>query len=264
VKDLLRRTITGITLVILFSGSILLGPLPFAIMILVLYGLSITELFRLLSRGGHRPCGMLALSGALLIVFLFLGLFIHLNPLWMILPAILWIAGTLRMKSPGTSFLYIFWLAVPLGSFLALGWMPGGSVYHPLLPLCVIFLIWVNDIFAYLGGRFFGKHPMTPELSPGKTWEGFSGGMVFSVLGGWVLFRITGTFSCPVWIVTGGLVGLLGVAGDLFESGLKRKYGVKDTGTLLPGHGGILDRFDSLLLATPVILLVILFSNLAL
>ena len=104
---------------------------------------------------------------------------------------------------------------------------------------------------------------MTPKLSPGKTWEGFIGGVAFSLLGGWILFRVTGTFSGPVWVATGGLVGLLAVAGDLFESGLKRRFGVKDTGSLLPGHGGILDRFDSLLLAAPVLLLVILLSHLA-
>jgi len=128
----------------------------------------------------------------------------------------------------------------------------------------VIALVWVNDTFAYLTGSLVGRHKMTPVLSPGKTWEGFAGGVIFTLLGGWIIWRITGMLGAGTWIAISLIVASLGLAGDLFESGLKRTVKVKDTGTLLPGHGGILDRFDSLLFVAPAVVILILLIKLLL
>jgi phosphatidate cytidylyltransferase len=159
--------------------------------------------------------------------------------------------------------LVLFWMAIPLSSFFALGWTvkgplsnPGG--YHHLLPLSVIVLVWINDTFAYVVGKLMGRHKLTPRLSPGKTWEGLIGGMVFSALGGWMMYRFAGTYELWVWILLAFITGVFGLMGDLFESGLKRKRNLKDTGGILPGHGGVLDRFDSLLFIAPVVFLVLL------
>jgi phosphatidate cytidylyltransferase len=262
VKNLLKRTATGITLVVLFAGPIWLGPIPFLVMILAVYILAISELFRLLARGGHRPCGMLAVSGATLIGITFAGLYAHANPLWFILPLVLWIGGSMRTGSPAASSLYLFWIAVPFASFLSLAWVAEGPGYRPVIPLLVIALVWINDIFAFLWGSIIGKHPMTPRISPKKTWEGFAGGFLFNLLIGWIISRFSGSYSPATWIIAAGIISILALAGDLFESGLKRRYGVKDTGTLLPGHGGILDRFDSLMFAAPAVLFILILNNL--
>ena len=261
-KDLIRRTITGISLVVLFTGSIVLGPTPFMLMILLVYGLSIRELFRLLSVRKWVPGGLIAGSGALLLVAVYASLYLHGNPLWLILPAALWIAGYTWSGSGFAGVLSLFWLSIPFVSFFALGWFLDGAGYRPLIPASVIALVWINDTFAYLVGSLLGKHPMTPKLSPKKTWEGFVGGVVFNLVAGWLFFRFSGTLTASAWIIGASVISLLGLAGDLFESGLKRKYEVKDTGSLLPGHGGILDRFDSLLFVSPVLLLAFIILNL--
>jgi len=103
---------------------------------------------------------------------------------------------------------------------------------------------------------------MTPNLSPGKTWEGFAGGMLFTMLAGWIFYHFTGLHNPATWILAGAISALFGLTGDLFESGLKRKHNLKDSGGLLPGHGGILDRFDSLLFVAPAMFLLFLLLQL--
>ncbi len=261
-KEIIRRTATGISLVVPFTGSILLGPLPFLVMILLIYGLGTWELYRLLSIGKKLPGGLIAGAGALFITATVAGLQYHIHPLWFALPLTMWLVGSLWPGCGKAGKLVLLWLAIPLAAFTALGWLPGGAGYHPLLPLSVIVLVWINDIFAYLTGSLLGKHPITPRLSPGKTWEGFVGGIVFTLLAGWLLFRITGVNSAASWILSAGIISILGFAGDLFESGIKRKHDVKDMGNFLPGHGGILDRFDSLLFVAPALLVVLVILNL--
>jgi len=126
-------------------------------------------------------------------------------------------------------------------------------------------LTWANDTLAYFTGRLMGKHKMLPSVSPGKTWEGFAGGMLGSMVAAaimkfWVLGGV-GWWACLALGVAAGIVGPLG---DLSESALKRSFGKKDSGRLLPGHGGILDRVDALLLVAPVVWLhVALFPRVA-
>jgi phosphatidate cytidylyltransferase len=119
-----------------------------------------------------------------------------------------------------------------------------------LLPLALVLLIWMNDTMAYLVGSFIGKTPFSP-VSPKKTWEGTAGGailtMALAMAWGWY----SQLFTLTDWAVLALCASVAGTAGDLFESKLKRTAGVKDSGTMMPGHGGALDRFDSLLIATP-------------
>jgi len=125
-----------------------------------------------------------------------------------------------------------------------------GFSYKPIL--FVLFLIWANDTGAYLVGRSIGRTKLAPNISPGKTWEGTAGGVIIAMIIGFVV--ATYGFHLPTWPWVGAalLTGVSCTIGDLFESKLKRAKGVKDSGNLLPGHGGILDRFDALLLAAPV------------
>jgi phosphatidate cytidylyltransferase len=262
VKELILRTATGIFLVVLLAGVILLGALPLLAIVLLIYVLGTRELFKLISAEKGIPSALIALSGALLILGINAGLNYHTHALWLILPAVLWLIGTIQPGNLNAGILVMFWLALPLSSFTALGWVPGGASYTPLFPLSLMVLVWFNDIFAYVAGSLIGKHALTPRLSPGKTWEGLVGGILFSQLAGWLIFRITGTMSPATWMISAGIISLLGLAGDLFESGLKRRFQVKDSGNLLPGHGGILDRFDSLFFVAPALLLFLLILNL--
>jgi len=121
----------------------------------------------------------------------------------------------------------------------------------------VLFTTWASDTFAYFAGRAFGKHKIVPSISPNKTLEGFIGGFIGCIITGAVFSYIAGI---PWWmgIHVGMISGILAPLGDLFESKIKRLCNVKDSGTLLPGHGGVLDRFDSLLFTAPITLIYIL------
>jgi len=263
-KELILRTLTGITLIVLVAGSILLGPVIFAGMALIIYGLSVIELNSLFHKEKSKRGWIQAIPGFLLLILSFATLEYHLYPAWLIVPAGLWLFSTLRWGFNLPGLLSFLWLSLPYSSFLALGWLAGDYSYQSRLPLAVIALVWVNDTFAYLTGSLMGRHKMTPVLSPGKTWEGFAGGVIFTLLGGWITWRITGMLGAGTWIAISLIVASLGLAGDLFESGLKRTVKVKNTGKLLPGHGGILDRFDSLLFVAPAVVILILLIKLLL
>lgn len=121
--------------------------------------------------------------------------------------------------------------------------------------LYALFIVWTTDSGAYMIGRKLGKHKLAPHISPNKTWEGSIGGSLVATIVGsvfWYFFPI-GHYSLVVMIILTLIFSVVGQFGDLVESALKRYYGVKDSGKILPGHGGILDRFDSLLLVLPVI-----------
>ena len=127
-----------------------------------------------------------------------------------------------------------------------------------VLTVMVMLMVWGADIFAYFGGKTFGKHPLAPHISPKKTWEGFFSGYIGSLVGAFLIFYlvpiqspITAVQLIPMAI----LVATFGPIGDLMESKLKRKANMKDSSTILPGHGGFFDRFDAVLLAAPVALI---------
>lgn len=127
--------------------------------------------------------------------------------------------------------------------------------YSPLFPCAIIFSVWINDTMAYLVGSLIGKTPFS-RISPKKTWEGTIGGGILCVavityLGNTI--PRAGELDAVDWIILSSLVAVFGTIGDLFESKLKRTAGLKDSGKILPGHGGFLDRFDSMLVATPVV-----------
>ncbi len=135
---------------------------------------------------------------------------------------------------------------------LATGYEQEG--YNPHLLLGLFFLLWTNDTGAYLVGSAIGKHKLWERISPGKTWEGFFGGVVLSMAIGYVISLFYTELHYIIWMVIALIASVIGTLGDLVKSVFKRSIHVKDSGTILPGHGGILDRFDSFLLATPFVL----------
>ncbi len=122
-------------------------------------------------------------------------------------------------------------------------------------------LIWSSDTFAYLTGKFFGKHKMAPKISPKKTWEGFAGGVVLTLILGFFVEKFHPDLRGN-WIAVGFLVSVFAPLGDLVESQLKRTFGVKDSGNIIPGHGGILDRLDSFIICVPVVYLYFILEKL--
>ncbi len=261
-KELLIRTLTGIALIALITGSIILGPVSFTAMLLLVYLLGLKELFGLLQKRDLSIRWFRALPGILLLLIIYAVFHYKLSLFWLLLPPAIWLITALRVGLSLAGTLAFLWLGIPLSSYLALGWMQGEGGYHYFLPLALIALIWINDTFAYLSGSLLGRHKMTPLLSPGKTWEGFIGGMLISLFAGWITWKLSDIATLWAWFGISMLVSLLGLAGDLFESGLKRTVKVKNTGELLPGHGGILDRFDSLLFVSPAVLILIVLIKL--
>ena len=124
-------------------------------------------------------------------------------------------------------------------------------IYHKLIPCSIIFSIWINDTMAYIVGSLVGKTPLS-KISPKKTWEGTLGGIILATfVAGVIAWQFD--FSIQKIVIIAGIASVAGTFGDLLESKLKRKAGVKDSGNIMPGHGGFLDRFDSLLLAIPAV-----------
>lgn len=126
-----------------------------------------------------------------------------------------------------------------------------GSAYQPLRVFGLLLLIWTNDTMAYFVGSQLGRRKLFERISPKKTWEGTIGGGLCAVLVAWGLSFIIKDFTQPQWLVLGMVAAVFGTLGDLVESMLKRSVGVKDSGNLLPGHGGLLDRFDAFIFALP-------------
>jgi phosphatidate cytidylyltransferase len=125
----------------------------------------------------------------------------------------------------------------------------------------VFFIVWVYDSMAYLVGSMFGKHKINEKISPNKTWEGFTAGAIFALVMGVLNAVIFQEPDIVNWLIIAAIVVAFGTLGDLFESKIKRKLNVKDSGSVLPGHGGLLDRLDSLLFVIPVIYVWLTFSG---
>jgi len=127
--------------------------------------------------------------------------------------------------------------------------------FTPLLLLGSFILVWINDTFAFLVGKNFGKQKLFPSVSPKKTVEGFLGGLFFACIASYFIAEYTEILSFTIWLILAIIVSVFGTLGDLIESKFKRQAGVKDSGVIMPGHGGLLDRLDSIIFAAPFIFL---------
>ncbi|CAL2094823.1 phosphatidate cytidylyltransferase [Tenacibaculum sp. 190524A05c] len=153
------------------------------------------------------------------------------------------------------SFTTISYLVLP---FLFLAFLPFlNGDYQPKIIICVILIIWTNDSFAYIVGKNFGRTKLFERISPKKTIEGFIGGFLFSVFAGFLIGRYSEILTIQNWLIIAIITSVLGTYGDLVESKFKRQANVKDSGTIMPGHGGLLDRLDSLFFLAPFVYLYI-------
>ncbi|WP_103071926.1 phosphatidate cytidylyltransferase [Aquimarina sediminis] len=143
----------------------------------------------------------------------------------------------------------VFYLITSIIFATLLPYYSGG--YQPFIIAGAFLIIWINDTFAYLVGKNFGKHKLLERISPKKTIEGFIGGFIFSLLGGYLIAIFSETLSIGIWLIISIIMSIFGTLGDLIQSKFKRQAGVKDSGTIMPGHGGIYDRLDSIIFASP-------------
>ena len=276
-KNLMVRTLSGLVLVAVFVGAVLGSQWSFgALLLLILVG-GQTEFYKLARETGLSPQRWMGLAvgvllfalnfivfrqfsrsvtdeagGAVLYLLLYIGL---------LLPTLFVCELFRRSATPlanlGATLLGVLYVAVPLSLLLYVPVLAGDGVWRPETVLCYIFIIWANDVFAYLVGMTFGRHRLCERLSPKKSWEGFFGGLAGAVATG---LAAAYALDANYW-VWGGLAlvaSLSGVAGDLVESMFKREAGVKDSGQVIPGHGGVLDRFDALLLSAAYVFLYLL------
>jgi phosphatidate cytidylyltransferase len=158
---------------------------------------------------------------------------------------------------------YIYLIGYVILPFILVAKIPFvGNNFRPKIIISIFILIWTNDTFAYIVGKSIGKHKLLEKISPKKTIEGFFGGMVFSVLAGFLISKYYFdpnpkyfTTSVLIWTISAVIISIFSTLGDLIESKFKRIAGVKDSGKIMPGHGGILDRLDSIIFVAPFVFL---------
>ncbi len=243
-------------------AAICLHPFLFAGVFSIIVSLLINEFYCVLKYEGmfwKRSMGILGGLYLFLSSFLYAGNYVGNEIFWgyiiillIILIAELYSHGTNPVTRWGIAFFAQVYCA---GTFSLIPFIAysGSAIYKPLPVLMVFIFIWLNDSGAYVIGTWKGKHRLFERISPLKSWEGFWGGFVVAVIASQVLAYFYTELRWHQWLIFSVITVIAGTWGDLVESLLKRTAGVKDSGTILPGHGGVLDRFDSVMLAFPVV-----------
>lgn len=272
-KNFTQRAITGILFVAILIGGILYSPFTFGALFTLVTALSVWEFAGLVNRKDDVSINpTLTTVGG---VYLFLAIFCYCTeftdarvfiPYLLILIYLL--ISELYLKKPNPvnnwaySFMSQFYVALPFALLCVLAFQRNTVAsdsspvsFNAILPLSVFIFNWSNDTGAYCTGMLFGKHRLFERISPKKSWEGSIGGGIISVLVSLVMAHYFPFLNIPQWIGFALTVVVFGTWGDLVESLMKRQLGIKDSGNILPGHGGMLDRFDSTLLAVPAVVL---------
>jgi phosphatidate cytidylyltransferase len=267
IKNLAIRALSGALFLAVMVSSILLGGEYYLIVFFLLNILGLREFYSLMNQKmeGAEVCTPLSILAGC-VIYASVVLFCKDNAydgFWLasgfVAISLIMIVELFRNKknpvmNMALSLMGLLYVAVP---FSLLTYVELVGEIGCQLVLSFFIVIWASDTGAYLVGMLFGKHKMFERISPKKTWEGFAGGLLFALLCGYI-FSST-DFSPPYtllsWISISFFIFIAGVLGDLVESMIKRNLGVKDSGSFMPGHGGLLDRFDSALIASPVLFL---------
>lgn len=273
-NDLKQRVITGLVFGIVMIGSILLSPITFFILFFIINLLSVLEFYKIVSIDDIKPQIIFG-TGISIIIYLY---FTHIAQSYFkfemqteidillkspfiifLLLLFLFIFELYRNKQKpfvniALTIAGVFYIALPLGLFSCMAFYPGGNEkYHPQLVLGFFILLWSSDTGAYFAGRQFGKNRLFERISPKKTWEGLLGGALTAMIAALIISKYYTILTMPDWIVISLIIVIAGTFGDLVESMLKRSLQLKDSGKILPGHGGLLDRFDGLLGSAPFV-----------
>lgn len=269
-KNLITRILSGIVYVaLIFTGIYLTKytPIPFLVVFSLFTLVGMWEITRL-SNQADAQSPLISLNDMIGGLAVFLSFFImytgsESRSLWL-LPILIYLVarGITQLYLPSVhaihslerSMMSIVYVALPLGLLNSIC-----AMMSPMMLLAIFIFIWINDSGAYVVGCSIGKHRLFERISPKKSWEGFWGGMVFCIAMAFVFYYFTGstfgTLNLWQWIVLAIIVSAFATWGDLLESLIKRTAGVKDSSNLIPGHGGLLDRIDSLLMVVPASLI---------
>lgn len=264
-KEFQVRTLWGALFVTVLLGAILLGPYTFALLFLILSVFALREFYLLCRTAGFSPQfypGLIA--GALLFIisffiakhsipyksFSYVLFLIYAFPVYELFR---------KTKNPVTNLALtgfgIILVSIPFSllNFLAFPEFEEKTIYNYELLISLFLFVWASDSGAYIFGVKFGRHRLFERISPKKSWEGLFGGAFTALVVAWILSYLFPQYSFVLLGVMAMIVVVAGTLGDLVESMIKRSVGVKDSGRFMPGHGGLLDRFDSIMLATPII-----------
>jgi len=261
-KNLLIRTVTGIIFVGVMVSAICYSSFSFLLLFGLVTGFTVWEFSGLLKN--YEVSSMQRMINVIEGVYLFAASFLYANnyvdskiflPYLFLL--MLSMIGELFYKAPNpiNNFAFSFLTQVYCaGSFSLLnfiGTASDGNTYSPLLILALFIFIWVNDTGAYVVGSMIGRNKMFERISPKKSWEGFFGGLIFVLVSSLLFAWYEPVINCYKWLGLAVTITIFGTLGDLIESLIKRTLKIKDSGNILPGHGGMLDRFDSIIMAIP-------------
>ncbi len=266
-KKFIIRGVTGLIFVTLLVSAILYSHISFGVLFAIITGLAVNEFCNLMHENKKTSfsCYLAVLGGTYLFFAVYAATFLNVNNAtilfipYIILVTYIFIRELYR-KEGGAINNYAFftlsqiYAAVPftLLNLIAEHGNEGG--YHYIFPLAIFIFLWSNDTGAYCVGCTIGRHKMFERISPKKSWEGFIGGAATAILAGYIVSLFFEQLNTWQWIGMAIVVVAAGTMGDLIESCMKREIGIKDSGNILPGHGGILDRFDSTMLAIPCVL----------
>lgn len=266
-KNFLTRSLTGFVFVSIILGSLLLGEIPYAIVFGAILIGALIEFYSFFKSGQYQPNKILGyILGLTIFIVLFLTATDIIAEEWSfcLFPIVLlcfifelYRKKTTPVENIAITIFSIFYVALPFGliNFLVFPVFEDSRHYIPDLLIAVLSIIWIYDSAAYMVGINIGRHRLFERISPKKSWEGTIGGAIIAIASSYVAFIFIPEISFLNWIVLTSLIILAATFGDLFESMIKRNMGLKDSSNLLPGHGGILDRFDSLFFVIPVVVL---------
>lgn len=266
-KQFFTRSLTSIVYAIVMVAGMVIHPWFFAGVFLVILFQALREYGRLVKMAGAHPQQTACIVISLLFFILIFGHvsgYVALEVSFVVIPLffILFITEIFRKKprpfaNIGYTLLGFFYIALPISltNFLLFPGLPGNHEFYPWILLGMVIIIWSFDSGAYIVGTAIGKHRLLERISPKKSWEGVIGGALFAALASLCIAFFIDSVEYTGWLVISAIVALFGTLGDLFESMFKRSLEIKDSGNLLPGHGGVLDRFDSFLFTVPFVLI---------
>jgi len=263
-KSAIQRVITGILLAGIMIGSVLMGAYGFLLLILAVNVLGLREFYQLFRSETIYPrviSGIILASALVFTSFLVVNGITELRVLLILIPlsfSIYVIELYLKAENPflnlAITFLGILCISLPLSFFLLIAFLPFGSViYHAEIIIGIFIILWAGDSGAFFFGKLFGKRRLFHRISPNKTWEGSLGGAFSALTASYIMDLVDPVHRLQEWIIMAVIIMITGTYGDFIKSLMKRSLHVKDSGTILPGHGGILDRFDTLLGSAPFI-----------
>lgn len=265
-KNLIQRVITGIVFGVVLIGSIICSPFSFGLLFCLISAMATAEFCNLMNRqeGIEINRNLCVLGSTILFLcFFYYGIYpvqtgifsIYLVVLIYLMIRELYLKKDNPLNNWAYAMLSQIYVGLPFALLNVLAFQDNGAYSAPqyvfIMPLSIFIFIWMNDTFAYFTGMLLGKHRLFERISPKKSWEGSIGGCVFCIGAAFVLAHFFPIMSTGLWVGLALVVVVFGTWGDLTESLMKRFLGIKDSGNILPGHGGLLDRFDSAIMAIP-------------